>query len=460
MLTFIAIILGLLIVGIEAIRPKNHRLMDFFSFLSLVYFIVFVACPIMIDYTSYSGRPQSQLNWLMLNSLERFSLIYAELFALAGYLLLFFGYRGSGSIVSAICNEPDRSNISLQLHRNRFFSQSGLLGVGSLLGLAGGLSLIFYAAEIGGFIELIKYAGALRSGDSPIETRFGFLKNVSSLVFAASFIFYALWKDFKGKPRNWLHCGLFLVTFLMSLVLQFHMAGRLRFFSYIMIFPMVGMMIRGRLKARTTIFGLILSVVVILFGEQVSHLLLDPDTLNRKIVLLGSENYSVPASILSEFAFPLATVANTVCYAVPYQIPYRFFIDFPLAIAYLVPKRLFDINLPATSNSLNGDQFGGPIPIDLISLGYYSAGIIGVVILLLLFGAGLRLADGMFSNQNETVIEVFRVAWMFFLGFRIMYGDPVNSLKVGFYLVVGTVLLLLVRRLGTQRETTVQSRTA
>jgi hypothetical protein len=259
-----------------------------------------------------------------------------------------------------------------------------------------------------------------------------------------------MWKDFKGEKTTWLNCGLFLVTFLLSGILLFHAAGRLRFFSYIMTFPVAGMMIQGRLKARIIIFGLIFAALVTLFGEQIVHIMINPDAISRKMTLLGSENYSGFSTITSEFAFPLATIANTVCHAVPAQIPYRFFVDFPLAIAFLVPKRLFGIdNLPVTANSLNGDQFGGPIPIDLISFGYFSLGVIGVVILLLMFGASLRLADRIFANQNETVIEVFRVAWMFFLGFRVMYGDPVNSLKIGFYLVVGTILLLLTRRRST-----------
>jgi hypothetical protein len=394
----------------------------------------------------------------MINTLGRFSLVYGELFALIGYLLLFFGYSGSGSMVAAVCGETPRTNTASRASLDRRFSQSGLLWVGLLLGLIGGAALIIYTIELGGPIQMIKYAGALRSGDAPVETPFAFLKNVSSLIFAASFVFYAMWKDFKGEQRHWLYSGLFMITFLLSMFLLFHMAGRLRFFSYIMIFPVAGMMIKGRLKVKTMVFGAVLSLLVVLFGKQVSHILVDPNTLSRKMDLIGSENHSVLASIMGEFAFPLATIANTVCYAVPHQIPYRFFIDFPLAIAYLVPKRLFNVTLPATANSLNGEQFGGPIPIDLISLGYFSAGGIGVVVLLLLFGACLRLADRLFENQNETVLEVFRVAWMFFLGFRIMYGDPVNSLKVGFYLVVGTGLLLFVGRRNRQGDELVVSR--
>lgn len=451
MLTLIAVILGLLIIFIETVRPKNHQFMDFFRFISLVYFIVYVICPIFISYSIFGINAQAGLGWFRSS---KTSLLYAETFALMGYPLLFFGYSGASSIVTTMITGSNGGNASIKLETKSHFSKRRLFVVGSLLGLAGGISLVFYASQIGGLFSLIKYAGALRSGEPPIITQYSFLKNVSPLVLSASFIFYGLWKDYKEDRRVWLYRFLFFLTLLMSMTIMFHIAGRLRLFSYLMTFPMVNMAINGRFKVRSLVFGLVFAVLLILFGKQVFHLFVDPETLSRKMNLLRSENYSGLTAIIGEFSFPLAVIANTVCYAVPNQIPYRYFVDFPLAIIYLVPKRFFNIkDLPVTANSLNGLQFGGGIPIDLISLGYYSLGVLGVVILLLLFGATLRLMDRIFMNQNEFIVETFRVSWMFFLGFRIMYGDPVNSLKAGFYLVIGTVLLLYCRRRGSQCQT-------
>lgn len=455
MLTLIAATLGLLIIVIEVVRPKNHRLLDFFGFLSVLYFIVFVVCPIMIDYSSHTGLADSGFSWLKFHTLEPISLVYGELYALAGYLLLFFGYSGSGGIVSSLCNGVGRVPIVAEIHGPRTYSEKALFISGTLLAVVGGSSLLIYARELGGFIELIRLAGPMRSDNPPIITPYAFLKNISPLLLSSSFFYYALWKDFKKHHRTWLYCSLFFVTFLLSLVQLFHMAGRLGFVSYLITFPLVSMMIRGRLKIRPLIFGLCLAVFVILFGKQFAHIIIDPGAFSRKIVLLESENFSVLVSILSEFAFPLGTIANTVCFAVPYEVPYHLFVDFPLAIAYLIPKRIFHVNLPETADSFNFIQFNGPIPIDLISFGYYSGGAIGVVLLLLAFGATLRMADRLFSGDNETIIEVFRVAWMIFLGFRIMYGGPVISLKIGFYLVIGTFLLLLIRRHGSQCLTTI-----
>lgn len=459
MLTLVAVILGLIIVVIEVVRPKNHRLMDFFGFLSLLYFLVFVVCPIMVDYYSHTGLADSGFGWLKFHTLEPISLVYGEIYALAGYLLLFFGYSGSGAIVSSICNGLSRARTVSDIDTSRTYSQKSLFICGTLLGLVGGASLLIYARELGGFIELIRLAGPMRSDNPPVITPYAFLKNISPLLLSSSFFYYALWKDFKKHHRTWLYCSLFFVTFLLSLVQLFHMAGRLGFVSYLITFPLVSMMIRGHLKIRPLIFGLGLAVFVILFGKQFAHIIIDPEAVSRKIVLLGSENFSVLVSILSEFAFPLASIANTVCFAVPYEVPYHLFVDFPLAIAYLIPKRIFHVNLPETADSFNFAQFNGPMPIDLISFGYYSGGVIGVVLLLLLFGATLRMADRLFSGRNETIIEVFRVAWMLFLGFRIMYGGPVISLKIGFYLVIGTALLLLVRRGKSQRESALNTRT-
>ncbi|WP_041531313.1 hypothetical protein [Syntrophotalea carbinolica] len=460
MLTLIAATLGLLIVVIEMVRPKNHRLMDFFGFLSLLYFIVFVVCPIMVAYFSHTGLADSGFGWLKFHTLEPIALVYGEIYALAGYLLLFFGYCGSGGMVSSLCNGFRRTDTLSDIDSPCAYSQKSLFICGTLLAVVGGSSLLIYARELGGFIELIRLAGPMRSDNPPVITPYAFLKNISPLLLSSSFFYYALWKDFKKPRRTWFYGSLFFVTFLLSLVQLFHMAGRLGFVSYVVTFPLVSMMIRGRLKIRPLLFGLGLAVFVILFGKQFAHIIIDPEAISRKILLLGSEKSSVLVSILSEFAFPLVSIANTVCFAVPYEVPYHLFVDFPLAIAYLVPKRIFHVNLPETADSFNFAQFNGPMPIDLISFGYYSGGVIGVVLQLLIFGATLRMADRLFSGRNETIIEVFRVAWMLFLGFRIMYGGPVISLKIGFYLVIGTALLLLCRRRDFQREAALNTRKA
>ena len=57
-------------------------------------------------------------------------------------------------------------------------------------------------------------------------------------------------------------------------------------------------------------------------------------------------------------------------------------------------------------------------------------------------------ADLVFQRFADPVVVVFRAAWALFLGFRVMYGDPQLTVNSGFYLFIGTLVLVAPHILG------------
>ena len=109
------------------------------------------------------------------------------------------------------------------------------------------------------------------------------------------------------------------------------------------------------------------------------------------------------------------------------------------------------------NTDLLSDGVSGTVPVDLLSFGYYSAGVLGVVLVALVAGFLFALSEILFEGSMGAV---FRVSLAFFLGFRVMYGDPSLAVQNGFYLIMTTGLLLalgFVRRVLTRKSAYVVS---
>jgi hypothetical protein len=89
------------------------------------------------------------------------------------------------------------------------------------------------------------------------------------------------------------------------------------------------------------------------------------------------------------------------------------------------------------------DPSAGGIPVDIVSLGYFSAGVVGVVVVAWGFGWLLSAFERALPPGRDPLPAVFRASWMFFLAFRVMYADPQHATSSGFYLLLTTGLLVL-----------------
>jgi hypothetical protein len=204
---------------------------------------------------------------------------------------------------------------------------------------------------------------------------------------------------------------------------------------------------RGRLPIPHVLLGTFLFVLVILFGKEVINLNVytSEDLIGSAWEEISSDPLSGIKKILLEFLFPFITLANIV-EMVPNEMDYRWFADIPLGVAYLLPKPLLGLNLPPTVTMVYDDQMEVPMPIDLLSFGYTSMGVVGTILVCLVFGLILCLADLFFPSNGMKTFVLLRAAWMLYLSAQVMYGSPHHALVAGFPLLVGTLAIGLCGR--------------
>jgi hypothetical protein len=182
---------------------------------------------------------------------------------------------------------------------------------------------------------------------------------------------------------------------------------------------------------------------VILFGK--SALRLFSDDFNWSEIV--NDLYESPASIVGmlvlEFSFPWVNIANYI-FLTPEQISFRWFQDVPLGFIYLLPKLLLGIQLPPPINVIYDEIIDAPVPTDIVSFGYVSAGLAGVIVMGIVYGLALRYAEKIFSDKSSRISCLLRSAWLLLLGSQVMYGSPYHFFLGAFSLIVGTSLLLLI----------------
>lgn len=442
MLWVIPSILGAYIIFSEFVRVPRLFYLDFLRAASAVFFLAYVFVPLSLYLLDVdSGERFYWVEWVDYRNAA--TAIPAQVTALISYLLIRFGfyvgYRASlvKKFASALAN-----SIFAVPFRIWFWLATAL----SVLSVA---SLLMYSRRRGAGLEyLLLTAGQVRVGQyvpGIEEASFTFL-TFSMIAIFASLIYLGLLQGSGGKRLRPGRLAILRLAFGATLMLAFVVlwlrAGRLHLLNYLLVLGLQGM--RGRrllLKA--------LGVVTVFLGVLLLYA--------GKYVLGVAQSIDAPMGIGSlvsflalELAFPYLSLVNNLST----DVAYRWFADFPLSVVYTVGVPFYVLivgsspgNLPASIAKVNtvsilGTANLGEIPVDLVSLGYLSAGVFGVAVVSVLFGGALAFLERAFPKTALGVPGVLRTAWiMFSATVCVLYSDPVNVLRDGLYIVAPTIMV-------------------
>jgi hypothetical protein len=440
MVTTVAVLLGCLVLGVEVRRKDVPGGLDFLRAAGLVYLLAFCFVPIYVEL----AEPRNTTQWLWVTSFDRNSRLTALLIAWLGYVVILCGYGTGGAWI----------------HR-RFRATRGVLvgmvatrtarRVGAFCLGGGILAFVLYAEDAGGIVVVMKNSMVMRMvADESLVGPFAFLKNVAPLIMAASYILLGVWQDKAG--RRPVDLVLLLVSVAASLALAYHQAGRLNAILYVGVFVLVRPYVGKKIRLAHITAMMVGAVVVIALGKPLFNMYVYSEGLQTAVEQTSVAVGETAGSFVMEMSFPYGNLAGALD-AVPRRIPFRWFSDIPIGVARMLPKRLLGIQLPATISQVNSNWHGataGEIPIDLLSFGYFSSGITGVVLTCFLFGWMLRVADHAFGCQPGAAVPL-RVAWIEYLAFRVLYSDPTHWIVTGFGLFIATCLVHWVGRLDGAR---------
>lgn len=437
----VAVLLTVLIVVTQSVRRQRNVLFDSLTVFNALFLVLFVFIPIWLNVVDLRSFEQTGWRWIFKRHFDDEAFVTASVITIAAYLAILLGVRLGDITVNTLARIRTLPGGVV----NDRTVPGEIFVSGILLLFIGGTALAVYTWSIGGLRPLVLDALLFRGDAPPVISRWAFLKNVGFASLGASYCFYAIKRAPHSRALSVASTILFVVSFAVAILQLFHAAGRLSLVAYLITFPLAAMAIRREWGWRTMLASVGLILAVVISGKQLFFPRVGADAVSSGWRAVGQDISQASKDFAIEFSFPYITLANATV-DVPEVSPYRFFADIPLAVVYLVPQRVFGVTHPPMVSMINTDLMSdggsGTIPVDLVSFGYFSAGIAGVLVVTLVFGFVLALSELLFSGERGAV---FRAAVTLFLVFRVMYGDPTLVLQAGFYLLMTVAVLILVR---------------
>jgi hypothetical protein len=444
------------ILMIELLRRERGSRIDFLSAISIAFLVIFVAAPNVLYLTPPDAPAFEKFTWM--RNLPAGAWLYA---GIAGTVATAFACICFGYLVPAPTTLSRRADDDLNLNRAYLF-------FGCLLLLIGTLCFFAFMEIVGGPAYAFEHAWRLRAGtpDGGGATNFAFVKRLAFFVVPGSvFLIQAASRAKQNITVQW---SLACVGVFVALVFLVFVQGRLLLLAYVLAIALAFCSTNSQASAKTRVVRvcafLMILVTIYAVGLTAKPMSLavyaPPETdASSSVQALteaaqgktsepgGSEpgtaavaagSPAAPEATMAwrdkvsliglEFAFPFVNLTSDLVH-VPGDVDYRWFSDLVLPLFHLVPKRLVPIAnyLPPRLYNLNtraqvGDVFWA-IPVDLISFGWYSLGLTGVMIVGLGFGRLVRLLELSMPSGNLGD-EVFRFSWLIIVAALIMYGDP------------------------------------
>ncbi len=307
---------------------------------------------------------------------------------------------------------------------------------GAALGVIALAAMSVYASQYDDISNLIDMGIHVRTGNFP--AKWGYLQVLSQIAFPAFLILIGAAIRMRGGMRI-LVLLLAAAVWYAGFLRVFHVGGRLELCAFL-ITPFLAAMFLMRSKTAAILIMLCIAVVGLFVANLPHTFSRDPLGIGMATIhQMGTDLINHILFIIADFGFPHIAAAHTVT-ATPDPIPFRYFIDLPLGLAYMLPNFSGVETLPPMILSLHVKMLPW-IPVDLFSFGYYSLGTAGVLITFAAFGAVLALFDGWLTESADWLGQALRAAWLFYLPFRLLYADPYAVLQSGFGLITGTILV-------------------
>lgn len=300
-----------------------------------------------------------------------------------------------------------------------------------------------------GIMKMMKLGMLTRVGK--LDVNWGFLQIIATLGIPALMMTSAAGLRTFGHKRAIL-LMLAVVIWCAIFARTYHAAGRMELAAILALVPLaIVLSIKNKMLVAAGAGGLFVLGVFIGIAHQ--QFFPEPGQISGLMIQAVFENFGrVLLFLVNEFAFPYPVSAHTL-QVVPESVDYRYFVDIPLSMLYMLPSLGGVDTWPEMISHIHERIVPLLLPYDLISFGVYSWGFLGVAGVFVLMGVLLSVFDKFLSSGGGWLVQCLRAAWMMYLPFRIMYADPYTSMKTGFGLIVGTMIILamswVVRRKAT-----------
>lgn len=307
------------------------------------------------------------------------------------------------------------------------------------------VSYYLYSRAYGGYLGLLDYTTAIRSGLMTVNNPFSFLEKFGGFSLFSTLLLSGLIldKNHSKKDLIWLIASIsFSIYYLYSLGGR---ASLVNFFAALMI-GIIFYKYHGKITLNLAfkVGGIVLGAILGLYYVT-------------NIFARGSGSLSIYDFFIQELSFPFASFNMVLDY--PGMFLFKHVILTPL---YFLPSSIW-INMGFdTASSFNtllfmGARKGesgvtGSVPLDLLSFSWLQGGFIGSLVIGILFGLLLAVLQRMINCILNKGVKsfVFSYVAVEFAIMIIIYGDTVHVIQGNFSFIVGFCLLLSLLKRNTK----------
>jgi hypothetical protein len=338
-------------------------------------------------------------------------------------------------VIAVIAFYKPSQRVRTGLIKKDVLYKASLWGVGIATASFG----IIVLAE-GGVYRLFAIAELLRAGEMQIKT--GFLLHFAKLVLPASIILFA--SILEGYSSRYL---LWFSSFVLSMMVLYILAGRANFAIYFISYVYLFILKRKEVKIRYVVAAAFFGLLFVQYGEAAFSLFIYEGTFSRRSQLIFQGGLAfVLFDTLTEFVFPYTNIMEAIDRVE--SIKDLYVLELPKAIVNILPAGTFGVPTLNTLSDYNTLIYGteGEMPVDLVSFGYYSLHLFGVVAVISLYALLFRTIDVRMGKYEGYLQLSLHSVLACKLPFIAMYADAHQVIDGNLYLIVFVLLLAWVKR--------------
>jgi hypothetical protein len=437
-LSLIHLLFGVSIISIEIIKLKNQKINILF-FVMITYGMFFGIAPALLHASNLVGYNHKWNSFMDYGNQHYFTVL---LLVIATYPLIISGWKIKVKTQKKIGYFNQISFIPRDLNLLACF----FLFISFV-------SYILYSSAYGGFVGLLSLSNAIRGGWVNIDNKWSFLQRFGGFSMISSYIFFAT-LFVKKRKITFLNILPFVLSFFFSLFILMTWEGRLTLVYYIITFPISILIMNSKKVKLRKMIGLFILSALILYSSSIIFKYI-------KGVISGENSTTrIEGSMfnffITEFSFPTISIGTALHAVYDELMTIRYFKDIPLGLVNLIPKSILGY-IPEKISTIHTNFFAiglqGEIPTDIISLGIYSLGVFGPLVLAFLLGFICRIVQDYINRiELKSLKSICFVVVGLVLGRIVVYADPANFFNGNFSLLISIIILCAFTKVGSCRE--------
>jgi hypothetical protein len=440
-LTLSFIIFVIFIIVFEIKRKKANQYFDLLTGINISYIVYFGVSPLLFSFMDlrdylpiYSLPANIKMYYNSTNNL-----VYANFLIILSYVFIILGYY-------IFKNKKNSSTF----HHHIYIGNNKIFYLGLISFIISFLSLSYYTYNLNGIWNAIKLAEYYRAIDSQIQDDFMFLRLFQPFILSSFFCFLILNnikrynENIKDLIKNFAYKFMLVVTFILSIYYLIINAGR----APILVFIFTIILYKSKkIKIKQLLIISALIIIGFIYGDLILEFLITGEISFTEI---NGDKYLIMLSkFVEQTIYPYINVVKVPSF-ISNVSDFRFFADYIFVwIINMIPGAFLGIfgidKIPPlwVINTNNFNSIIGGIPVDIISIGYYQLGFIGVILISFIFGMITSRLDDIFQKYEHEAIRLLRIRFLFLISTIVINAEPESIVRGNINIIVMYIVFII-----------------